>query len=133
VPDDTLTTAEQQLARAIAPKAGEYQSVLRDYALELSRTAPKDFKVDDRWQQELLRRARARGVTVTDEQWNAGRRYVDQQLEFWITRIGQGDSAAVRRRLPYDAPLRKALEMMSKGGTQRDLLAQAQASARRSP
>ena len=133
VPDDTLTTAEQQLARAIAPKAAEYQSTLRDYALELSRTAPRNFTVEPSWEQELLKRVRARGVTVSDEQWDAGKRYIDQQLEFWVTRIGQGDSAAVRRRLQYDAPLRKALEMMGKGSTQRELFAQAQASARRSP
>ena len=133
VPDDTLTTTEQQLARALAPKAADYNTVLRDYALELSRTALKDFKVDPAWHQELLRRLKARGVTVTDEQWNSGRRYVDQQLEFLVTRMGQGDSAAIRRRLPYDAPLRKALDLMGKGSTQRDLFAQAQASARRSP
>lgn len=133
VPDDTLTTEEQALARAIAPKAQEYFSALRDYALELSRVAPRDFKLDPAWHGELLKRVRARGVTVTDEQWTAGGRYVDQQLEFQVARMSQGDSAAKRRQLPYDAPLRKALEMMSRGSTQRDLFAQAQASARRSP
>ena len=133
VPDDTLTAAEQQLARAVAPKSAEYFSVLRDYALELSRTAPRDFRVEPAWRQELLKRIRARGVSVTDEQWNAGARYPDQQLEFYVARSAAGDSAAVRRRLSYDAPLRKALEMMGRGSTQRDLFAQAQASARRSP
>lgn len=133
VPDDTLSTHEQQLARAIAPKASDYFSVLRDYALELSRTAPRDFRVDPSWRQELLKRLRARGVTVTDEQWNAGGSYVDQHLELQVTRIAQGDSAAFRRRLAYDAPMRRALELMARGSTQRDLFAQAQASARRNP
>jgi carboxyl-terminal processing protease len=133
VPDDTLTTPEQQLARALAPKGAEVRSVLRDYALELSRSAPRDFKVVPAWNQEMLKRVRARGVTVTDDQWNAGGRYIDQLLELDITRIAQGDSATARRRLSYDAPLRKALELMGKGSTQRDLLAQAQASARKSP
>jgi carboxyl-terminal processing protease len=133
VPDDTLTTAEQQLARALAPKVADYGTVLRDYALELSKSTPRDFQVQSSWNQELLRRLQAKGVPVEPTQWNAGSRYVNQQLELWVTRYAQGDSAAARRRLPYDAPLRRALEMMSKGSTQRDLLAQAQASARRSP
>ena len=133
VPDDTLTTAEQQLARAIAPKAAEVTSALRDYALELSRTVPRDFKVEPAWNQELLKRIRARGATVTDEQWSAGARYIDQLLELQVTRIAQGDSATARRRLAYDAPLRKALELMARGTTQRELFAQAQASARKSP
>ncbi len=133
VADDTLSTAEQQLARSLAPKAADYGTVLRDYALELSKTAPRDFTVQAAWNQELRRRLEAKGVTVDPAQWNGGSRYVNQQLELWVTRYAQGDSAATRRRLPYDAPLRKALELMGKGGSQRDLLAQAQASARKSP
>lgn len=133
VADDTLTTAEQELARALAPKVADYGTVLRDYALELSKSVPRDFQVQPSWNQELLRRLQAKGVTVQPTQWSAGSRYINQQLELWVTRYAQGDSAAARRRLPFDAPLRTALEMMSRSSTQRDLLAQAQASARRSP
>jgi hypothetical protein len=54
---------------------------------------------------------------------------MDQQIEFWVTRYAQGDSAARRRQLPYDAPLRKAIDMMNKGQTQKDLFTLASAAA----
>jgi hypothetical protein len=38
-----------------------------------------------------------------------------------------GDSTAKRRDLPFDAPLRKALELMEKGSSQKDLFAVAAA------
>ena len=44
VKEDTLTTAEQTLAKLIAPKSAAYFTVIGDYALELrptvSRTSP---------------------------------------------------------------------------------------------
>ena len=45
VRDDTLTTAEQTLSKAFAPKPQDVYVTLADYALELSRGAGKDFKV----------------------------------------------------------------------------------------
>jgi hypothetical protein len=38
-----------------------------------------------------------------------------------------GDSTAKRRYLPYDAPLRKAIEVLNKGQTQKDLFTLASA------
>ena len=130
VHDDTLTTAEQQLVKSLAPKSAEYSTVLRDYALELSHTVPKDFQVQSAWRDELRRRVEGRGVKVDQPQWDSASRWVNQQLEFWVTRYAVGDSATVRRRLPIDAPLRKAIELMNKGQTQKDLFALAQVAAK---
>ncbi|MNC98310.1 hypothetical protein D3C83_162280 [compost metagenome] len=41
-----------------------------------------------------------------------------------------GDSAAKRRELGIDAPLRKAIDMMNKGQTQKELFSLAQATAK---
>jgi hypothetical protein len=38
-----------------------------------------------------------------------------------VARYVAGDSTAKRRDLPFDAPLRKAIEVMEKGESQRDL------------
>lgn len=126
VPDDTLTTPEQILAKAIAPKALEFTNALLDYALELARTSPKDFQQMPMWREELRRRVEARGIKVDPAQWNAGGRYLDQQLERYVTRSAYGDSAATRVTLKIDAPLRKAIDMMNKGQTQKDLFTLAQ-------
>ena len=121
VQDDTLTTAEQQLFKALSPKFPDFSVVLQDYALELSRQVPKDFVPQPAWREELRRRIEARGVKVDPQQWEAGGRWVGQQLERFVARYVAGDSAAKRRELQFDAPLRRAIDMMNKGQTQKDL------------
>jgi carboxyl-terminal processing protease len=126
VPDDTLSTAEQQLTKALAPKSQEVRNSLLEYALELSRQVKKDFQVQPAWRDEWRRRVEAREVKVDPQQWEAGSRWINQQLEFWVARYVAGDSTAKRRQLPYDAPLRTAIDMMNKGQTQKDLFTLAQ-------
>lgn len=127
VPDDTLTTAEQQLARALAPKSAEFYTVVQDYALELSRSVRPDFQVLPAWRDELRRRLQERDVPIDQQQWASGSRWVSRQLDFAVTRYAFGDSTWVRRDLPNDPELRKALEMMNKGQTQKELFNLAQA------
>ena len=131
VPDDTLTTPEQQLARALAPKSAEFYSVVQDYALELSRNVRPDFQVLPAWRDELRRRLAERNVSIDQQQWTAGSRWVSRQLDFAVTRFAFGDSTWVRRDLPNDPELRKALEMMNKGQSQKELFSLAQTAALR--
>jgi carboxyl-terminal processing protease len=121
VQDDTLLTAEQQLVKALAPKSQEYRTALLDYALELSHQVNASFQVAPTWSEELRRRVEARGIKLEPQQWNGGKRWIDQQLDFWVARFTSGDSAAKRRQLPVDAPLRRAIDMMNRGQTQKDL------------
>jgi carboxyl-terminal processing protease len=129
VPDDTLSTLEQQVARATlaGAKSVDAYVTLHDYAIELSRQVRPDFQVQPQWRDELYRRLQAKGVTVDRAQWDASSRYVDTQLEQRIARLAFGDSTAKRRSLRYDAPLRKAIEVVNRGQTQRDLFAIASA------
>ncbi|MDQ3950219.1 MAG: S41 family peptidase [Gemmatimonadota bacterium] len=135
VPDDTLSTLEQQVARAtfVGPKQVDAYVALHDYALELSRQVRPDFQVQPGWRDELYRRLQAKGVTVDRAQWNAASRYVDTQLEQRVTRLAFGDSTAKRRSLKYDAPLRKAIEVANRGQTQKDLFTIAAAEAAAHP
>ena len=121
VPDDTLSTPEQQLARALAPKSAEFYTVVQDYALELSRSVRPDFQVLPAWRDELRRRLQERNVPVDQQLWASGGRWVSRQLDFAVTRYAFGDSTWVRRDLQNDPELRKALEMMNKGQTQKEL------------
>jgi carboxyl-terminal processing protease len=121
VRDDTLSTVEQTLTKAFAPKTQDVYVTLYDYALELSRGASKDFKTQPQWRDEFYRRLTAKGVVLDHAQYNAAGRYVDRLLEQRVARLVAGDSTAKRRDLPFDAPLRKAIEVMQKGQSQRDL------------
>jgi carboxyl-terminal processing protease len=121
VRDDTLTTAEQTLSKAFAPKQQDVYVTLADYALELSRGVNKDFKVQPQWREEFYRRLTAKGVALDRAQYAAAGRYIDRLLEQRVSRLVAGDSTAKRRDLAFDAPLRKALEVMEKGQSQQDL------------
>jgi carboxyl-terminal processing protease len=135
VPDDTLSTLEQQVARAtlVGAKSVDAYVTIHDYALELSRQVRPDFQVQPAWRDELYRRLTAKGVTVDRAQWDASSRYIDTQLEQRITRLAFGDSTAKRRSLKYDAPLRKAIEVVKRGQTQKDLFTIAAAEAAAHP
>ena len=130
VHDDTITTAEQALAKAIAPKSQDVYVVLADYTLELSRSATRDFKVQPQWRDEFYKRLTAKGVTIDRAQYDAASRYVDRLLEQRVAQYVGGDSTAKRRDLAFDAPLRKALQIMEKGTTQHDLFTLALAEAK---
>src|SRR5206468_1204848 len=116
-----LTTAEQTLSKAFAPKQQDVYVTLADYALELSHGAKKDFKVQPQWRDEFYRRLVAKGVVLDRAQYTAAGRYVDRLLEQRVARLVAGDSTAKRRDMAFDAPLRKAVEVMEKGQSQRDL------------
>jgi len=133
VPDDTLTSAEQRLAKSLAVKQQDFYTTYYDYSLELSKSAGKEFTVPPQWRGELLRRLQAKGVTVDQKDWDASARYVDRLLEQRVARFAFGDSAAKRRDLAYDAPLRKAIDLLDKGSTQKELFSLASVEASRMP
>src|SRR5436190_6520233 len=81
VPDDTLTSAEQRLAKSLATKQQDFYTTYYDYSLELSKSVDKDFKVQPQWHEELLRRLQAKGVTLDRKDYDASARYVDRLLE----------------------------------------------------
>ena len=121
VRDDTLTTAEQAFTKAIAPKSQDFFVVVNDYTLEVARGLGKDFRVQPHWREEFFKRLTAKGVTTDRVQYDAASRYVDRLLDQRVARIVAGDSTAKRRDIRFDAPLRKAMELMQKGQSQQDL------------
>jgi carboxyl-terminal processing protease len=135
VPDDTLSTLEQQVARATLAGGKQVDAyvTIHDYAIQLSRNVRPDFQVQPQWRDELYRKLNAKGVVVDRAQWDAASRYVDTQLEQRIIRLAFGDSAAKRRSIRYDAPLRKAMEVVNRGQTQKDLFTIAAAEAAAHP
>jgi carboxyl-terminal processing protease len=133
VADDTLSSAEQRLAKALAAKQQEVYTTIYDYSLELSKQIPKDFVVSPAWRAEFLRRIEAKGVTVDHSDYEASSRYIDRLLDQRVARFAFGDSVAKKRDLVFDAPLRKAIDLLDRGQTQKDLFAIAVAEAARTP
>jgi carboxyl-terminal processing protease len=123
VQDDTLTALEQQFTKAVAPKSQDFITVLNDYAIELAKSASPSFTVQPAWTSEFYSRIQAKGVAVDRKTYDAASRYVNHLLDQRIAHYALGDSTAKRRDLQYDAPLRKAIDLLDKGGSQRELFA----------
>jgi carboxyl-terminal processing protease len=120
---DTFTTPEQELVRAIAPKSQDVYVTLYDLAFELKDKVAIDFTVQPAWRDELYNRLQRKGVEIDRGLYDRGSRWVDRQLEARIARTAFGDSTERRRRLPDDPQLQKAIEVLRKGLTQKELLA----------
>jgi len=123
VPDDTLTTPEQIFAKAIAPKSQDARTVLDDYSMTLAKSVSPTFTVQPAWLNEFYTRLQAKGVTVDRKTYDGATRYVSRLIDQRVAHYAFGDSSAKRRDLPYDAPLRKAIDLLDKGGSQRELFA----------
>jgi carboxyl-terminal processing protease len=133
VPDDTISTAEQEFAKAVAPKFPALRSVLYDYSLQLKNQVKPDFEVKPEWRTELYRRLRAAKVNVDSAEYAAAAPLVDQWISNQVARLAFGDSTAFRRDIPDDPQLQKAMSLLQKGQSQQDLfsLAKADSGARR--
>ncbi len=125
VQPDTLTTSEQKLLNALAPKAQIVRSTLVNYAVEQKGKVRPEFAVSKAWRDEFYNRLVAQGVKIEKAQFEAGGSEIDRLLASSISRIAFGDSTAKRRDVIDDAQLRRALQLLKKGQTQQDLFASA--------
>lgn len=127
VPDDTLTTPEQQLARALAPKSQVVYVTLYSFALGLSHHLSRGFKYDPAWRTAFIKDLKAKGVKVDPKLYADAPHYLDRLIADRVSRFVEGDSTAKRRELSFDAPLDTALQLMEKARTQKQLFALADA------
>lgn len=123
VPYDTLTTAEQRLARALVPQSQPLYLALYDYAFAQKDRVQPDFTVTAQMRADFLAKLEERGVTVDRADWTAGRSYVDRLITQRIAVLAFGDSTAKRRELPEDSQLRTAVDFLRRGRTTAELLA----------
>ncbi|MGH7663230.1 MAG: S41 family peptidase [Gemmatimonadaceae bacterium] len=123
VANDTLTSPEQTLVKALRSDWQIVYVTLHDYALELKPGVNRAFEVDQSWRDEFFRRLTAAGVEVSRQEYEAGSHWVDRQLARKIAALAFGDSAVARREVGNDAPLRKAIEVLARGNSQADLFA----------
>jgi carboxyl-terminal processing protease len=133
VPDDTLTTSEQELLKSIAPKAQAFVTVLNQYAFELKSSAPRDFTVTPAWRTELRRRLSAAGVTIDPKFEPTASGILDRELDRRIARLLLGDAGAKRRALADDHQLARAVSLLGAARSQEELFATARTTAAASP
>ena len=125
VPDDTLSTAEQDFLKSVAPKAQAFVTVLNQYAFELKGSAARDFTVTPAWRTELRRRLGAAGVTIDAKYEPAATTILDRELDRRVARLVLGDAGARRRSLADDQQLARAVGLLAAASSQEQLFAAA--------
>ena len=126
IPADTIPSSEQVLVKSLTPTWRLLYVTLHNYAIELKPRVRPGFTVEPAWREEFFKRLVASGIAVDKAQYDAASPWVDRQIGHRIARLAFGDSAAKRREIATDAPLRRALELIERGQTQQDLFAVAQ-------
>jgi carboxyl-terminal processing protease len=127
---DTISTPEQTLAKALVPKSPEVFGILSEMAFELRGKVTPNFTVQPQWREDFYNRLQKANVKVDRATWDAGHEWIDRQIEQRVASVAFGDSTALRHSLKDDPQLQKAIELLKKGQTQKDLFAVAQASTR---
>jgi carboxyl-terminal processing protease len=127
VKPDTLTSPEQTLAKALAPKFPEVFTALSEIAFAQKGKVRPDFQFDPAWREDLWSRLQKAGLKIDRGQWDAGHTWIDREIERRVARVAFGDSTAKRRDLDDDVQLRTAIDLLKKGQTQKDLFAVAHA------
>ncbi len=123
---DTLTTIEQKAAKQIAGKVQEAYLTLAQYAEELRpQVKSPNFTVLPAWRAEYFRRIQAAKVPVDSATFFAAPGYVDRLLSNRIAKAAFGDSTVAKRQFAEDPQMQKAITLLHRGGTQRDLLTMA--------
>ncbi len=133
VANDTISTAEQEFAKSVAPSFPALRSVLYDYSLQLKSQVRPDFEVKPEWRTELYRRLQAAKVNIDSAEYSAAAPLVDQWISNQVARLAFGDSTAFRRDISSDPQLVEAISLLKRGRSQKDLfsLAKADSGSRR--
>lgn len=118
---DTLSTAEQKVFNAFAPKTADVRATLMDYSLELKKTVRPDFTVPPAWRAEFYRRLQSKGVVIDRAQYEQAGPEIDRLLSNTVARLAFGDSTARRRSVGEDVQLTSALQALRQSQTQNDL------------
>jgi carboxyl-terminal processing protease len=127
VAPDTLSSAEQALRRILAPNIQKYFNHIAVIAEAQKGKVRPDFAVTPAMREELYQRLQADTVKIDRTVWDGGAADVDRYLEERIAKISFGDTLVRRRSLRDDNQLRRAIEIMKKGATQKELFTAAAA------
>ncbi len=130
---DTLTEAEREFAKALGTDLPLYRDVLTAFALEQKSAKTirsENFTVTPAMRQEIYRRLKEKGADLMPEEFSQGGRLVDQQLGYTIARYVFGRSAEFRRQAADDRQVQRALELLRRAGTPKELLGLAIANGR---
>lgn len=123
VRQDTASTIEQKFLRAVAPKSQQVVLGIYDVALKQKGKVGYDFTVQPAWRDQLFERFVRDSIPVTRSEFDAVQPMIDNLITQRVASLAFGDSLMFRRSIPTDTQMQKAIEMLERGVSQRELLA----------
>lgn len=118
VNQDTVSTAERALARAVGNRIAD----LQDVVWEVSRRMANSDRSDAAWRDSVFVRLADQEVVVSREQFDAAGETIDRLLDGQVAGLVAGDSAAFVSRMPTDRVLQAAIERLDEAGSRGQLL-----------
>jgi carboxyl-terminal processing protease len=127
---DTLTESERDFAKALGQHLPEYRDALTTLALEAKNKgtiSSESFTVTPEMRRGVYDRLRAKGVTISAEEFSGAGRLVDEQLGYELARYVFGRPAEFRRRSANDSQLQTAMDLLRRAESPKELLGLANA------
>ncbi len=122
---DSVTTAERRFQAQLGSSLQTFFDVVSSYALELREdlqsSDPKAFEVTPSMRGDLLRRIRARDVTMPNGIWNGAADVVDAELRRRTLRYVFGRDAEMQDQVANDVTVSRALGMLAGIASQDEL------------
>lgn len=118
-------SADSAFQRALGKQIPQFRDALTDYALSIKASrevASPDFTVTAAMRAELLKRMRARGITVDERLYQNASTLIDRVLGYEIARYSFGESGEFARRLRDDPMVTRAATFARGAKTQQELL-----------
>ena len=126
---DTLTTAEQEFSKLLAPRFSSVRAALYDIALQEKSRVKPGFAVAPAWRDAFFQWLGKDSLRVDRAQFNAVTPLVDRLIGTQVARVAFGDSAAFRRNIGVDAQLVRAIALLARSRSQSDLFSLAPANS----
>jgi carboxyl-terminal processing protease len=126
---DTATATEKEFFKAAAKEGRKFYDVLFRYTVEYARTHPNlqpNFAVTPEMRRELFNRLKAAGVSVTWEQFEGARKFIDRELAKEISQQKFSPAVAAQRANASDRVVQGALELLRRADSQASLFHVAQ-------
>ena len=118
---DTVTYAEQQLLRAVAPWQQVYATQMQAYAFSLRSKLKPNFTVTPAMRATFIQQLRERGIVIPDSLIATGGTVIDRSVGKRIATVLFGDSVAERKYIGYDHQLQEAVTLLQQSPDQATL------------
>jgi carboxyl-terminal processing protease len=122
VTQDTVTTAERTLARAVGNRIADLQDVVFEVSRSIAATRPGTMLALAPWRDSVFVRLLDQEVPVSREQFDAAGETIDRLLDVQVAGLVAGDSAAFVNRMPTDRPLQAAIDRLDQASSRVKLL-----------